>query len=95
MDPNENIKQQRELAARIVAAMEDGNITNSMICTLADGLAGLVIALDEWRTAGGFDPYGKSWTNAALLERIATLATDHPDDIGAIARVRRLLLAAG
>lgn len=94
MDPRENIKRQRELAAKITMLRDRGQDGDSVVNVLAVQLAELVIALDEWRATGGFDPYGQTWTNAALLERIATLATDHPDDIGAIARVRRLLLAA-
>jgi hypothetical protein len=60
MDPNENVKRQRQVADQIIAAMEDGNITNSMICTLADDLAELVVALDDWLTNGGFLP--SEWT---------------------------------
>jgi hypothetical protein len=49
MDPVENLKRQRELARLL---LNDNG-------TLADAveLADLVIALDDWRLRGGFDPY--------------------------------------
>lgn len=55
MDPNANIREQRELAARLIERIEacdaDFNIEEN-----ASRLAELVVALDEWRTKGGFAP---------------------------------------
>lgn len=50
LDPDANLKEQRELAKKILDR-DDGNYE-------AAALAELVLALDEWRKAGGFDPYG-------------------------------------
>jgi len=55
MDPVANLKEQLELANDIVKQTAEG-------CTFidvetADRLAELVLALDEWRRKGGFDPY--------------------------------------
>lgn len=61
MDPNANIAEQREIAAAMIAIAdkpefggEDGMTEHTR---LAERLAELVQALDEWRTKGGFDPY--------------------------------------
>lgn len=53
MDPNENIKRQRELATKLAEA----DTGPGKIAAWTRELAELVIALDEWRTSGGFDPY--------------------------------------
>jgi hypothetical protein len=55
MDPNENIREQRELAARVLA--NDDYFKQAQFNADANRLAELVQALDEWRTRGGFDPY--------------------------------------
>lgn len=49
MDPIANLTAQRSLALSIV-----GNPSRDV---QANELAELVLALDEWRTTGGFDPY--------------------------------------
>lgn len=51
MDPNANIEEQRSLAREVIRT-EEGDSVNGL------RLAELVLALDEWRTKGGFDPYG-------------------------------------
>jgi hypothetical protein len=53
MDPFNNLREQRELAAKIneVAGTHFANSDDG------DRLAELVVALDEWRLTGGFDPY--------------------------------------
>ena len=51
MDPNANLAEQIELAQMIV----DGSVHDHR--DAADRLAELVLALDEWRRKGGFDPY--------------------------------------
>lgn len=64
MDPIENLREQRELAASLKAreaAVED------LECYVDDALrlADLVEALDQWRLSGGFDPYAKAERVAA------------------------------
>jgi hypothetical protein len=65
MDPDANITRQRELAAEITRVTDGGSDTHreallagSRAAFLAVELAELVIALDEWRLQGGYDPYG-------------------------------------
>lgn len=53
MDPAENLRQQREVAARIAA----GGHFDDEVAALGERLADLVLRLDEWRVRGGFDPY--------------------------------------
>jgi len=50
MDPKACIEEQVKIAAAIV----DGKADEQDV----DRLAELVLALDEWRRRGGFDPYG-------------------------------------
>jgi hypothetical protein len=73
MDPLANLNEQRVLAARIVglidsrpSADDTGDLAgldehtadlNEQIADAANELAELVLALDDWRTRGGFDPY--------------------------------------
>jgi hypothetical protein len=64
MDPKANIKRQREIAKEIIqiadATTRAGSYTEPLVATMEDAateLAELVIALDEWRLKGGFDPY--------------------------------------
>lgn len=61
MDPNANIKEQRETAAAMIALADKeefgGEDGMTEFTRLAERLAELVQALDEWRTNGGFDPY--------------------------------------
>ncbi len=49
MDPEANLAEQREIAQRILHASASPQD--------AERLAELVLALDEWRTRGGYDPY--------------------------------------
>jgi hypothetical protein len=57
MDPNENLKRQRELAKEIIDGAWKDQVS---VVEAAVELAELVQALDEWRLKGGFDPYGAS-----------------------------------
>lgn len=56
MDPNENLKRQRELAREIIV-LRDANKDDGAIVLLSEELAELVLALDQWRLKGGFDPH--------------------------------------
>jgi hypothetical protein len=56
MDPNANLKEQREIAKRILS--DDGEDTGYDAVRLAE----LVEALDEWIMKGGFLP--KEWREA-------------------------------
>jgi hypothetical protein len=55
MDPSANLLEQRELAQQIIRGSDEDRL-DSML-DAAERLAELVIALDEWRLHGGFDPY--------------------------------------
>lgn len=58
MDPDANLAQQRELAARIIALIDAGEgvgIDRDAVVDAAGDLAELVQALDEWRRKGGFE----------------------------------------
>lgn len=56
MDPDENLKEQRQLAARLLWQQEnDQPIDEDDVLRLSE----LVIALDNWIMAGGFLP--KEW----------------------------------
>src|SRR4030095_3214047 len=65
MDPIANLKEQRELAKSIANIWHNhsdlnGNLTNDQLLLIdekAEALSELVLALDEWRSKGGFDPY--------------------------------------
>jgi predicted Zn-dependent peptidase len=63
MDPDANLKEQRELAAEIVSindkADDDGLMSASEQADVNDAavrLAELVQALDQWLSGGGFQP---------------------------------------
>jgi hypothetical protein len=56
MDPEANLKEQRELANELIARI-DAEDANFNIEEKAERLAELVLALDEWRRKGGYDPY--------------------------------------
>lgn len=66
MDPKANIEEQTSLARAIVeqidAKSDDlgrlGGQAAQQVADLAGQLAEYVLALDEWRRSGGFDPYG-------------------------------------
>lgn len=60
MDPNANIREQLELAREVqdVCESQDAVDANKMPDLMdVARLAELVLALDEWRRNGGFDPY--------------------------------------
>lgn len=59
MDPNANLEEQRQIAARMRRRFECDRVNEvSTIAQAADGdrLAELVQALDDWLTRGGFKP---------------------------------------
>jgi hypothetical protein len=56
MDPVANLNAQLE-AARAIFNCGTVPYLRDKKCELAEELAELVIALDEWRRSGGFDPY--------------------------------------
>ncbi len=66
VDPHANIEEQTSLARAIVELIDDegddhGRLSLRVASHLADlggQLAECVLGLDEWRRAGGFDPYG-------------------------------------
>jgi hypothetical protein len=60
MDPKANLEEQLALAASIMAAVDAADEETGeweLDKDDATRLAELVIALDEWRRKGGFDPY--------------------------------------
>ena len=72
MDPNETLKQMLALAKRIeqrADSADDGRPLSDQVANLADqaedaeGLAGLVLALDDWLKKGGFLP--RQWERKA------------------------------
>lgn len=77
MDPVVNLAEQREAAQRILGLIDEGTPDDAdevaaEIVPLAESLAQLALALDEWRGKGGFDPYvapdnGRAPTNAQML----------------------------
>jgi hypothetical protein len=58
MDPNANLKEQRELAAKMITDYNDSE-SNGIDQDDANRLAELVQALDEWISRQGFLP--KAW----------------------------------
>lgn len=63
MDPNENLRRQRDLAAEIVRLNINPDYSkrarDARVLEAADELADLVLALDAWLTTGGFLP--RAW----------------------------------
>jgi hypothetical protein len=58
MDPAVNLGEQIELAREIIAVADrDDPRGEQHVAELGERLAELVLALDEWRRRGGFDPY--------------------------------------
>lgn len=64
MDPISNLAEQRDIAQAILCEVDRANswkndyvMDINCINDLAERLAELVLALDEWRRKGGFDPY--------------------------------------
>jgi hypothetical protein len=54
VDPEANLKEQRELANKLVEYSGDLDLSYTQD---VERLAELVLALDEWRLKGGYDPY--------------------------------------
>lgn len=99
MDPNANLKRQRELAAEIIDGY--GNRDASDIADLAAELAELVQALDEWRLRGGFDPYAQTGVEPKddddepryySMDLIEQNVTDLADEVAAMREKRGRLL---
>lgn len=58
MDPAANLAEQIEIAREVIAGGErEGSPDAQETVELSRRLAELVLALDEWRRKGGFDPY--------------------------------------
>ena len=55
MDPNANLKEQLKLAHRILSEFDNEKM-NGFVLQDSERLAELVIALNEWLSAGGFKP---------------------------------------
>lgn len=60
MDPHANLKQQRELARGLIASYS--RPPHEVDGADAAELAEHVLALDDWRLSGGFDPYANTAT---------------------------------
>jgi len=56
MDPDQNLKEQLEIAAQILAAQDANHGEAGVDPDAGANLAELVIALDEWIRGGGFLP---------------------------------------
>lgn len=74
MDPKANVAEQQKIARRLVS--ED--MAQAEVADLAIELAELVIALDEWRRNGGFDPYIETRADS-LAQRSAFLERERKD----------------
>lgn len=66
MDPDANLREQREVASNIIKTIDECNGDGTLLedqsaklAYLADRLAQLVISLDEWLAYGGTKP--KRW----------------------------------
>ncbi len=57
MDPAANLSEQIEIAEEVIALADRDEPGERRLAELAERLAELVLALDEWRRRGGFDPY--------------------------------------
>lgn len=69
MDPIANVQQQVIVARRILETTDTAkNIERFVSPVIEDGelLAELVIAQNDWRIKGGFDPYGASHSASML-----------------------------
>lgn len=75
VEPSKNIERQRELALSVLsmADTEDEPIEEETAIALAEN----VLALDEWRQKGGFDPYS---VPTALADLRAVLDYAQPDE---------------
>lgn len=56
MDPEENYRQQVELAGRIAREGDSESPNKEKLAEWGEELSGLVIALNEWVSRGGFVP---------------------------------------
>lgn len=56
MDPDANLKEQLDLARRIIRILDDSAYAFAPVPAQAARLAELVLALDEWIVRGGFLP---------------------------------------
>lgn len=71
MDPVANLERQRELITNILYLVErDDRDDYDLIAAKAAELAELVRALDEWRSKGGFDPYGSASPPSTTPSRV-------------------------
>ena len=74
MDPHANLKRQRELAQAIIDTEDAAGafgMSDEDRCANEDRareLAELVLALDDWRRRGGFDPYAPAAGDALSVE---------------------------
>lgn len=77
MDPLANINEQREIARELQIATEGISVGESAehIVEATGRLAELVLALDEWRTKGGFDPY----SNKSILRHVLDAMKGDPN----------------
>jgi hypothetical protein len=57
MDPIANLNEQREIAREIIRLTPSAGTVPQTLVNHGERLAELVLALDEWRQSGGFDPY--------------------------------------
>ena len=82
MDPHANIARQRELAAEIqqFLDLETRDYDPPASEQAASELTELVLALDEWRLKGGFDPYAPPYTDAHALDEITAILSGNEWD---------------
>lgn len=80
MDPNKNLKEQRELAKELVEDMND--MPDSILEPKVERLAELVCSLDEWLSKGGFFP--NAWDGIPLVEakQLQEIAVDLAQECG-------------
>lgn len=78
MDPVANLREQLELSRKIID-LGDRRSAPRGVAWEDDclRLAELVVALDEWRKKGGFDPYGSLDLSAPIAALVAACAA-HP-----------------
>lgn len=85
MDPHANLERQRQIAREIsergnrLESRETGKGVTWSLADLADELAELVLALDEWRAKGGFDPY-EPREEVQNLQRVLSAEGEWTDD---------------
>lgn len=83
MDPDANLREQRELSARILGSIIMGSYTQDELERDAERLAELVESNDEWLARGGCLP--KAWDHTAEQEQakrdIRAAATPTPVEL--------------